>query len=223
MEFGREISEALNARVKFMYDLLRDAPIEGVYETVPSYRSLLICYLPEKITFGELKTKLSAAAEGFFTSAANTKKRIVHIPVAYGGEFGEDIREVAAHTGLSEKEIAEIHSGREYLVYMLGFLPGFPYLGGMDKRLNTPRLKNPRTKIPQGSVGIGGEQTGIYPLASPGGWRLIGRTPVKPYDPERENPFLYAAGDYIKFEPVTAKEYAEIEKDADYAVEISRI
>lgn len=135
-----------------------------------------------------------------------------NIPVCYGGEFGEDIAFVASHAGLTEQEVIDIHTGRDYLIFMLGFLPGFAYLGDMDKRLHTPRLSNPRTSIPAGSVGIGGEQTGIYPLASPGGWQLIGRTPVKPYDPTRAEPILYRAGDYIRFFAVDEQEYRRIEE-----------
>ena len=118
---------------------------------------------------------------------------------------------VMEHTGLSRQSIIELHSGRDYLIYMLGFLPGFAYLGGLDERLHTPRLATPRTKIEAGSVGIGGSQTGIYPLDSPGGWQLIGKTPVRPYEERRENPILYRAGDYIRFVPIKEKEYQEID------------
>ena len=117
---------------------------------------------------------------------------------------------VCEHTGLSEQEVIRRHTENDYLIYMLGFLPGFPYLGGLPAELATPRLKDPRTAIPAGSVGIGGEQTGIYPIAAPGGWRLIGRTPLKLFDSNRSNPILYQAGDYIRFYPITEQQYQEM-------------
>ena len=144
--------------------------------------------------------------------AGETRKRIFEIPVCYGGEYGPDIQNIAEHAGLSQEEVIQIHSSRDYLIYMLGFLPGFTYLGGLDERLHTPRLANPRIRIPAGSVGIGGSQTGIYPLDSPGGWQLMGMTPVKTYDPSRETPILVEAGDYIRFVPVEEEEYLQIKE-----------
>ena len=137
------------------------------------------------------------------------------IPVCYGGDFGPDLSDVAEHAGMSAEEVIAIHSGHDYLIDMLGFLPGFAYLGGLDERLHTPRLATPRTRIEPGAVGIGGAQTGIYPLASPGGWRIIGRTPVRPYDPDRESPILYAAGDYLRFVPITPQEFSLIETQVE--------
>jgi KipI family sensor histidine kinase inhibitor len=137
-------------------------------------------------------------------------RETIYIPVCYDGPFSPDMETVSAHTGLSSQEIVRRHAGPAYRIYMLGFLPGFPYLGGLDPALETPRLATPRVKIPAGAVGIGGAQTGIYPLESPGGWQLIGQTPVRPYDPRRENPFLYRPGDYIVFYPVSSGEYQDI-------------
>lgn len=124
-------------------------------------------------------------------------------------------RKYRKHAGLTEEEVIEIHSSKDYLIYMLGFLPGFSYLGGLDERIHTPRLANPRIRIPAGSVGIGGSQTGIYPLDSPGGWQLLGMTPVKTYDPEREDPILFEAGDYIRFVPVSEEEYKQIKEQVE--------
>ena len=130
------------------------------------------------------------------------------------------MEDVCSLTGLSSDEVIKIHTSTDYLIYMLGFLPGFPYLGGMDKSIECPRLDTPRTLIPEGAVGIGGKQTGIYPLASPGGWRLIGRTPVKVYDPSRSEPILYKAGDYIRFRPITAAEFEAFDGKIEIKEEI---
>lgn len=206
VEFGNAIDEKLNERVQFLNKNIEKAGVKGVVETVPTFRSLMVIYDPAAVSFEKLKKVLEyIPADG--SKEEKEERRVIEIPVCYGGEFGEDLPDVAAHTGLSEEEVIRLHSARAYNIYMLGFLPGFPYLGGLDKRLHTPRLQNPRTRIPAGSVGIGGEQTGIYPLDSPGGWRLIGRTPLKLYDPDREEPFLYQASDYIRFVPITKEEY----------------
>ncbi len=211
VEFGRTIDPEINKKIRSLSDSLSRKPIRGVTECIPTFRSLLVCYDPLQ-TGGEALIKKLKKRIDKLDSAASVSKRVFKIPVCYGGEFGEDIAFVASHAGLTEQEVIDIHTSRDYLIFMLGFLPGFAYLGDMDKRLHTPRLSNPRTSIPAGSVGIGGEQTGIYPLASPGGWQLIGRTPVRPYDPEAEQPILYSAGDYIRFFSVDEQEYRRIEQ-----------
>lgn len=209
VEFGNEISAEINACVHALDKAVHEKNIPGIIETVPTFRSLLIIYDP-CITGGEkLKAKIAKLCRDLKASSENRKK-IIEIPVLYGGEYGEDLKDVAKINNLTEEEVIKIHSGTDYLIYMLGFLPGFAYLGGLDDRIKTPRLQNPRTKIHVGAVGIGGEQTGIYPLASPGGWRLIGTTPVKPYDPERAEPILYSAGDYIRFVPIDKEKFDDI-------------
>ncbi len=211
-DFGNVIDEGVNRQVNALKKALLKENIPGLREMIPSYRSLLIEYDPALITLQELSRRVEAARPDTVGAAAE-KKNVLEIPCCYGGEYGEDLPGLAELTGLSEEEIIAIHSGTDYRIYMLGFLPGFTYLGGMDERIAAPRLPSPRVSIPAGSVGIGGSQTGVYPIASPGGWRLIGRTPVKFYDPHREKPVLCEAGDYIRFVPITAAEYEKMEKD----------
>ena len=214
VEFGNEISEEINGKVQALEAAVRACELKGVTETVPTYRSLLVYYDPRVIRYKSLARALTRLS-GHLDSSSAAPRRVVEIPVCYGGKYGEDLDDVAAHTGLSAEEVVRLHSSRDYLIYMLGFLPGFAYLGGMEPKLATPRLKAPRTKIPTGSVAIGGEQTGIYPMSSPGGWRLIGTTPVKAYDPMREEPILYRAGDYIRFVPISEEKFLEIQALAE--------
>ena len=162
------------------------------------------------LSFDELKNMVEQNCTADDDSILSLQKEIIEVPVLYGGEYGPDIENIASHNNLSVEEVIKIHTSGEYLVYMLGFTPGFPYLGGMDKRIATPRLTTPRTKIPAGSVGIAGEQTGLYPIESPGGWQLLGRTPLNFFDPMKENPFIVTSGQYIKFTAISKKEYDEI-------------
>lgn len=211
VEFGNEINEEINKRVCALAEKMKKNQISGVIETVPTFRSLFVLYNPMDIGYGPLVKKIKRLLSND-NNGVEREKRVINIPVCYGGEYGEDLLWVAEHAALTPEEVIKLHSAPEYLIYMLGFLPGFAYLGGLDKRLEAPRLENPRTVIPAGSVGIGGEQTGIYPLDSPGGWRLIGRTPLKPYDAKRAEPIRYQAGDYIKFVPINEDEYRKIEE-----------
>ena len=179
---------------------------------VPTYRSLMISYNPLKIDFDSLIESLKKIEDNL-ESIVLPKPKIHEIPVCYDEVFGIDIKNVASYNNLTVDEVIKIHTSREYLIYMLGFTPGFPYLGGMDERIATPRLEIPRTKIYGGSVGIAGSQTGVYPIDSPGGWQIIGRTPLKLYDENREEQILLRAGDFIKFVPITLDEFIEIEKN----------
>ena len=174
----------------------------------------MVVYNPCVVGYDELTSQVRGKLRGLVATTGGIH-RVVKIPVCYGGDFGPDLGDVAEHAGMSAEEVIAIHSGHDYLIDMLGFLPGFAYLGGLDERLHTPRLATPRTRIEPGAVGIGGAQTGIYPLASPGGWRIIGRTLVRPYDPDRESPILYAAGDYLRFVPITPQEFSLIETQVE--------
>ncbi len=209
VEFGNEISETINARIRAFSIALDRSGIKGIVETVPTYRSLMIHYDPEVILYDPLVEALKGLLDQL-DQIQIPPSEVLEIPVLYGGEEGPDLDFVAQHSGLSPEEVIRIHTSGEYLIYMLGFTPGFTYLGGMSEAIATPRLKTPRVKIPAGSVGIAGAQTGVYPIDSPGGWQLIGRTPVHMYDPQRENPILPEAGQYIKFRSIDRKEYDAI-------------
>lgn len=225
VEFGDSVDPALNDRVYSFAESVTAADIEGVEELVPTYRSLLVQYDLHKVTYEDMAARLEEFAK-VAESPANTAPRgnvVVHIPMAYGGEFGPDLEAVADHNGLSSQEVIDIHSGTGYRVFMLGFAPGFPYLGGMDERIACPRLQTPRIRVAAGSVGIAESQTGVYPNASPGGWRIIGRTPVKLFDPGAEPPAAILPGSRVVFMPVSEAKYrtiaAEVEA-GDYKIEI---
>jgi KipI family sensor histidine kinase inhibitor len=215
VEYGDLIDPAVNNKVRSMAIVMEDDPLKGVIETIPTYRSLLIIYDPGMTNPVELE-KMLEKLEARLGEIKIPPPRTVEIPVCYGSDFGPDIETVADTNQLTVAQVIELHSEPEYLIYMVGFTPGFPFMGGLSEKLHTPRLETPRTLVPEGSVGIANNQTGIYPVASPGGWQLIGRTPVKLFAPGRKNPFLYQAGDRIKFKPISAAEYTHlVEKEAE--------
>ena len=209
VEFGNEISTEINAKIRAFNIALQQSKIPGIVETVPTYRSLAVHYDPEVILYGALVKKLKGLL-GQLDNIQIPPSDVLEIPFLYGGEEGPDIEFVAEHNGKTVQEVIDIHTSTEYLIYMLGFTPGFTYLGGMSEEIATPRLKTPRVLIPGGSVGIAGAQTGVYPIDSPGGWQLIGRTPVRMYDPDRATPILPEAGQYIKFYAIDKAEYDRI-------------
>lgn len=209
VEFGNEIHPAINARIRAFNIAIRESGIRGIVETVPTYRSLMVHYDPGIILYDALVAKLKKLL-GELDQITIPPSEVLEIPVLYGGEYGPDLAFVAEHAGKTAEEVIQIHTSTEYLIYMLGFTPGFTYLGGMSEEIATPRLQTPRVKIDAGSVGIAGSQTGVYPIDSPGGWQLIGRTPVKMYNPDRENPILPQAGQYIKFYAIDEAEFQRI-------------
>ena len=209
---GDLADEETNRRVTELNAAVLGAGVVGIRETVPAFASLLIYYDP-LVTDWEEISRLVHSAAGGAPSGIGARGRVVEIPVCYGGAYGEDLPFVAGRAGISREEVVKLHSGNTYRIYMLGFLPGFPYLGGLDPRLNTPRLDTPRIRIPAGSVGIGGEQTGIYPLDSPGGWRIIGRTPLRLFAPEDGGSIPYRAGDFIRFVPIGEAEFERIRRE----------
>ncbi|MDR2006741.1 MAG: 5-oxoprolinase subunit PxpB [Acidaminococcales bacterium] len=212
VEFGAAIDEKINARVHLLARFFAgERPCPGIVDIVPTYRSLSLIFDPfvlsKKELCGLIETYIAANRDMFAEASFTRVSHTVKIPVCYGGEFGPDLAAVALHSGLSEDEVVNIHSAVKYKVYMLGFLPGFPYLGGLDERIACPRLKTPRTNVPAGSVGIAASQTGVYPVDSPGGWQLIGRTPQRIFDKNRGKPFMVQPGDMIEFVPVGKEEY----------------
>lgn len=216
VEFGDEIDAAINARVRRLGRIVATEMAERVLEVVPTYRSLMVYFDPLIVSRKNLREKIAEYLSDLeAVTADDDTARVITIPVSYGGEFGPDLEFVARHNAITEDEVIAIHTSTPYLVYMLGFTPGFPYLGGMSERIAAPRLDVPRVKIPVGSVGIAGRQTGIYPIESPGGWRLIGRTPLQVFNPLSENPFLFAAGDYLQFSAIEADEYGALKAQID--------
>jgi len=216
IRFEQDISESNHYKVKFYYqDLINH---EGVLSLIPSYNSLLVYYDITQVTYKSLIDDIESI--NYIESSMTEEKRVIIVPVCY--EKALDMEHVSKHTKLSCEEIIKRHSSRDYLVYMIGFTPGFPYLGGMDASLETPRLEVPRTRIEKGSVGIGGKQTGIYPLDTPGGWNIIGKTPLHLFD-KKESKVLISMGDYIRFVPIDEKTYDLIESQinkGDYEIEV---
>lgn len=210
IEVGTEINEQSQNDVRVISSLLETHAPEWMIEFIPAFTTVSVFYNPQLILYNEAKIELTALLE----KASDTEvppPRIIEIPVCYGGLYGPDLEFVAQHNGLSAEEVIRIHTEGTYKVHMIGFAPGFPYLGGMSAKIAAPRRESPRVTIPGRSVGIAGNQTGIYPIATPGGWQLIGRTPNRLFVPEQEIPSLLRAGDIIFFQQISEAEYQALE------------
>lgn len=211
VEWGSTIDEHINRQVHAFARKVEALSHPAITEVVPTYRSATVHYRPEVLSYEELKHLLAPLAQGSAEEAEELP--VVEIPVCYGGEYGPDLLEVAQHCSLTPEEVIARHTAPTYRIYMLGFTPGFPYLGGMDPSIAAPRRKEPRIHIPAGSVGIAGEQTGVYPIVSPGGWQLIGRTPLRLFDPQKEQPILLSAGAGIRFVPIDEEAFRKMEEN----------
>lgn len=210
IDFGQVIDPTINRHIRQTIERIKELQLDGIIELVPTYCALLVEYDAMLYSYSEICNIIEPTFEEGMANTTNELVTVVEVPTVYGGEFGPDLSFVASHNHLSEDEVISIHSGTDYLVYMLGFIPGFTYLGGMDLRIATPRLSSPRTLIPAGSVGIAGEQTGTYPSDSPGGWQIIGRTPVTMYDMSKAQAALLKAGDYVRYVPIDESEFHRV-------------
>jgi inhibitor of KinA len=206
VEFDELIDPVVNARTIACAEAIQAANLPGVRDVVPTYRSVAIYFDPLRTKSDLLMTCVDRSAT-LASSAPEIARAPVRIPVCYGADLGPDLALVAAFAGMREDDVIQVHTAATYRVFMLGFVPGFAYLGIVDARIAMPRHSTPRVRVPLGSVGIAGVQTGVYPAETPGGWQLIGRTPVKPFDPARERPFLMRAGDAVQFYPIDRSEY----------------
>lgn len=219
VELGDAIDETINVRVVALEAALAARQVPGVIEMVSTYRSLLVMFDPLVATHATIAEAVRALWP--LPPVPAGARRLWRVPVCYGGEMGVDLDFVAQTHGLTPDEVVALHSAPEYRVYMIGFAPGFAYLGGLDARLATSRREVPRQKVPSGSISIGGRQTAVSPpLEVPSGWHLIGRTAVRSYDPRRAEPFLIAAGDAVRFHPVDAAEHAALARAAEAGEEI---
>jgi KipI family sensor histidine kinase inhibitor len=211
VEFGNEIDPRLNARVLELDARLQDS-LAGIVETVPTYRSLLVHYDPCVTDFESLKAAVLEASRAL--PDAPRRGKLWQVPVIYGGAFGIDLEKVAERHGLTPAQVIEKHAAPVYRVYMLGFVPGFAYLGGLDAAIATPRRETPRSRTPAGTISIGGIQALIASIEAPSGWHLLGRTPVRSFMPRRDPAFLFEAGDRVQFQPIEPARWGELDEAA---------
>jgi len=208
LEFGDEIGSEVNEKVRRMALAIQAEAMKGILETVPTYRSLLIVYDPLILSIDDLKKRLKKLEDGL-RQTPFPEPKLTRIPVVYGDPYGPDLDFVAQYHRISHDQVIQLHCSKPYFIYMIGFMPGYPYMGELPDALVTPRLKTPRLLVPAGSVAIAQKQTGIYSMDSPGGWQILGRTPVKLFDPERKPPALLMMGDLVQFYPISEKEFKE--------------
>jgi KipI family sensor histidine kinase inhibitor len=220
LEFGDEISAEVNEKVRKMALAIQAETLDGVIEVVPTYCSLLVLYNPLIIPLEDLKRRLKQFEEGL-REISFPDPKVTKIPVLYGEDFGPDLEKVAEYLQLTPEEVIRLHCSKPYFIYMIGFMPGFPYMGELPDPLITPRLKTPRLSVPAGSVAIAQKQTGIYPVESPGGWQILGRTPVKLFNPEKEPPALLRMGDLVQFYPIGEKEFHSWNSQSAWRIEHS--
>lgn len=214
IEFGNEINPEINSRVVAFATTVFDQHWQGIYDIVPTYRSVTVHFDPLQWDSATLAKRLKTLPRRE-PGQAEPQGILHEIPVLYGGEWGQDLEEVATFAGLQPAEAIALHASVPYRVYMLGFSPGFPYLGLVPEQLAMPRRATPRTKVLAGSVGIADRQAGIYPTATPGGWRLIGRTPISIYRKTRTNPFLLKPGDRVRFKPIIRDEFDQLSRETE--------
>lgn len=225
IQAGTDISEDIHEHVKQLFSCIEQHPFEGYVEAVQAFTNVTVFYEPYKVyqsaqlkqraisPYEWVKDYIENLLEDNWQEGNQVKRRIVDIPVCYGGELGPDLEEVARINDLTPEEVVRIHTSGTYLVYMIGFAPGFPFLGGLSEKIAAPRRQTPRMSIPKGSVGIAGKQTGVYPISTPGGWQLIGQTPLSLFRPNAERPSLLKAGDEVRFVQLSEKEFFSMKEE----------
>jgi KipI family sensor histidine kinase inhibitor len=213
VEFGDAVNREINRRVLALNNMLERERIEGVEELASTYRSLLVRYNPMKTSYEKIVFLIRDVEEKLVVSSTEVYGRRIVVPVVYGGEYGQDLKHVAAVHSLGEEQVVRLHVEAEYRVYMIGFVVGFPYLGEVADEIATPRLETPRLRVPAGSVGIAEKQTGIYPCEAPGGWQIIGKTPLRLFNPLKQPPALLKAGDTVEFRRISKEEFMTLERN----------
>ncbi|MEC1012057.1 5-oxoprolinase subunit PxpB [Bacillus altitudinis] len=225
IQAGTDISEDIHERVKQLFSCVEQHPFEGYVEAVQAFTNVTVFYEPYTVyqsaqlkqraisPYEWVKDYIENLLEDNWQEGNQAKRRIIDIPVCYGGELGPDLEEVARINDLTPEEVVRIHTSGTYLVYMIGFAPGFPFLGGLSEKIAAPRRETPRMSIPKGSVGIAGKQTGVYPISTPGGWQLIGQTPLSLFQPNAERPSLLKAGEEVRFVQLSEKEFFSMKEE----------